>query len=267
MKLDSREAALTMREKDAEGSMEEYKDIVEGIGRQREDLRAAESDLKARTISLEQSVQEFEVMQSELDKERGLLREKDEGLEQLRKELEKWRQELMEKREKLEEEVKERVAVVSREAMGVTKAQEAIAANEENLLRREVEVRALEGQLKGREQDLETRERTITVEVDRLDKERAEVQDLWEKVQESKKDLAAVVDEKTIAELERRKKELDDMYLKLAEREGEISKDEHRLEGEWTRLHSIEEELSDLARLLKSREDELRKMDGLGEPH
>jgi len=54
------------------------------------------------------------------------------------------------------------------------------------------------------------------------------------------------------------------MYLKLADREDIIRKDEHRLEGEWTRLHSIEGELSDLAKMLKSREDEMRKLDGAG---
>ncbi|MGQ9587923.1 MAG: hypothetical protein ACUVT7_06040, partial [Thermoplasmata archaeon] len=105
-------------------------------------------------------------------------------------------------------------------------------------------------------------ERPVAVELERLEKERTEVEDLWEKIDASKQGLAAAVDEKMIAELERRKQEIDNLYLKLSEREDNVRKDELRLEGEWTRLQTIEEELSELAKILKAKEDELKKMDG-----
>jgi hypothetical protein len=70
------------------------------------------------------------------------------------------------------------------------------------------------------------------------------------------------VDEKTMQELERRKADLDGAYLKLSEREEAIRKDEVKLEGEWTRLQSLEEELSDLAKVLKLKEEEIKKLEG-----
>ncbi len=137
-----------------------------------------------------------------------------------------------------------------------------MTATDEALMRREMEIHAHEESMKNRDRDLETRERTVAVELEKLEKERTEVKDLWDKVENSKKGLAAMVDEKTIAELERRKQELDSLYLKLADREESVRKDEHHLEEEWTRLHSIEEELSDLALVLKTKETDIKKFDG-----
>ena len=71
----------------------------------------------------------------------------------------------------------------------------------------------------------------------------------------------AIVDEKTIGELESRKTQLDDAYLRLAEREEALRTDEQRLEVEWERMHSIEEELAQLAQVLKSREEALKKLE------
>ncbi|MCJ7607403.1 MAG: hypothetical protein MUO94_06130, partial [Thermoplasmata archaeon] len=76
---------------------------------------------------------------------------------------------------------------------------------------------------------------------------------------EGAKSGLAAVDEKTIEELGRRQTELDDSYLKLSEREGTLRGDEKRLEEEWTRLHSIEEELAQLAHILKDREEQFRQ--------
>jgi DNA repair exonuclease SbcCD ATPase subunit len=139
---------------------------------------------------------------------------------------------------------------------------QAAAASDDTLLRREVELRNLEELIRSRERDLETKERTVAVEMERLEKERAEVQDQWNNIDASKKGLVAVMDEKTLADLERRRQEMDALYLKLSNREETIRKDERRLEGEWSRLHAIEEELSDLAKVLKLKEEEIRKLDG-----
>jgi dsDNA-specific endonuclease/ATPase MutS2 len=100
------------------------------------------------------------------------------------------------------------------------------------------------------------------VDSERIEKERAEVQDVWSKIEATKAGFSEAVDEKTIAELERRKQELDDMYLKISDRENALRKDEERLESEWVRLQSMEEELAGLARTLKTREDETKKVGG-----
>jgi chromosome segregation ATPase len=224
-------------------------------------VKSKESDLKARTAQLEQSLNDLELLQAATERERNLIDQKDAGLEQLRMELEKWRIELMDKREQLEEEVRERVTEVSHKAASLTRPQ-AATVTDDALLRREIELRNLEEQLRSRGRDLETKERTVAVEMERLEKERTEVQDLWDKVDFSKKGIAAAMDEKTIVELERRKQELDQLYLKLSDREETIRKDEARLEGEWNRLQTIEEELSDLARVLKSKDDDMKRLDG-----
>jgi uncharacterized protein (DUF3084 family) len=137
-----------------------------------------------------------------------------------------------------------------------------VGITNEDLTRRELDLRRFEEGLKERGRDLETRERTVAVELEGLETERAEVQDLWNKIETSRTGLAGTIDEKAITELERRRSELDVLYLKFSQREEEIRKNEQRLEGEWTRLHAIEEELTDLARILKSKEDEMRKLDG-----
>jgi peptidoglycan hydrolase CwlO-like protein len=235
--------------------------VLEQIEKQRDLLEEKDSELRAKAAQLDRNIGELEIMQNQLDSERDLLTQKDAGLEQLRMELEKWRLEIMDKREKLEEEVRERISEVSRQTSALSKPQ-AAAATDDTLLRREIGLRSLEEQLRTRERDLETKERTVAVEMERLERERAEVQDLWDKIDSSKKGLAAVMDEKTIVELERRKQELDALYLKISDREETIRKDEARLDGEWARLHSIEEELADLAKVLKSKEDEIKKLDG-----
>ncbi|UCE80364.1 MAG: hypothetical protein JSV94_04150, partial [Methanobacteriota archaeon] len=94
----------------------------------------------------------------------------------------------------------------------------------------------------------------------KLERERAEIQDLWERVEGAKDGLSAV-DEKTIEELETRKAQLNDAYLRIAEREEELRADEQRLELEWERMHSIEEDLAKLANILKSREEQLKKLE------
>jgi len=49
----------------------------------------------------------------------------------------------------------------------------------------------------------------------------------------------------------------------FGDRLSELAKsNEQRLEADWERLHSIEEELSEFAKLLKSRDEELRKLEG-----
>jgi chromosome segregation ATPase len=101
----------------------------------------------------------------------------------------------------------------------------------------------------------------LAAEMGRTETERAEVQDLWEKVEGSKEGLASV-DAKTFEELERRKKDLDEAYLRLTGREEDVRKDEQHLEEEWDRLRSIQDDLTQLAEVLKAREDELKKTDG-----
>jgi hypothetical protein len=135
-------------------------------------------------------------------------------------------------------------------------------ATDEALVRRELELRRVEEDFRLRERDQETKERTVAVELERLEKERVEIQDMWEKVEGASKGLTTLADEKTMQELERRKADLDGAYLKLSEREEAIRKDEVKLEGEWTRLQSLEEELSDLAKLLKLKEEEIKKLEG-----
>ena len=132
--------------------------------------------------------------------------------------------------------------------------------SDEAALKREIDIRQMDDSVKMRERELETREKTMILEIDRLEKERAEVEDLWSRLEGAKEGLSTV-DEKTIEELERKKSELDDAYLRLAEREEGLRHDEQRLESEWERLHSIEEELAQLAQLLRSREDQLEKLE------
>jgi len=252
-------AALNAREVDAGKSLEEYRAVLEEIAQARDALKAQEMELRSRTSAMEETVIEIELMQGDLEKDRKLLDQKDKGLEQLRIELERWRQELMGKREQMEEEVKTRVAQMNKEAAA---AAQTVHVTSDDLARREIDLRRLEEALRERGRDIETRERTVAVELERLEKERAEVQDTWDKVEASKAGPAGTIDEKAVTEMERRRNELDALYLKISQREEEIHKNEQRLESEWSRLHAIEEELTDLARVLKSKEDEMRKLDG-----
>jgi chromosome segregation ATPase len=247
-------------QQDLQRTVDEQRLMQAEIANKTSELSKNEADLRRRTSQLEKSAEEFELLSANLNKERDLVAQKDAGLEQLRLELEKWRLEIMDNREKMEEEVRERVAEVTQKTASLSKHQ-AATPNDEVLLRREIELRTLEETLLSKDRDIETKERTLAVELERLEKERAEVQDLWSKIEDSKKGIALGIDEKTIAELERRKNELDDMYLKLSQREETTRKDEQRLESEWGRLQSMEEELSGLARMLKSKEDEIRRMD------
>ncbi|MCJ2532668.1 MAG: hypothetical protein LN411_01950, partial [Candidatus Thermoplasmatota archaeon] len=201
-----------------------------------------------------------ELLQVETERERGLTEEKERGLEQVREELETWRLELQSRREKVEEEVRERVAELTKEAEAAGGRPERSDLTDEAALKREVDLRQMEESVKMRERDLEAREKTMVLEIDRLEKERVEVEDLWNKLEGAKEGLSTI-DEKTIEELERKKSQLDDTYLRLAEREEELRTDEKRLETEWERLHSIEEELAQLAQLLKTREDGLEKLE------
>jgi len=261
-KLASLETALRMREEGVDKSLDEYKGILGEIQGKKDELQAKDGELAKRADEFERSIEEFELLQGEQEKERRLLGEKETGLEQLRTELEKWRQELLHRREQIEEEVRERVVVLQNDMKPAPPVGEQKGVTDDALTRRELELRHLEEQIHLRERDAETRERTVAVEIERLEKERVEIQDLWEKVDGSKKGLTNMVDGKTLEELARRTQETDDLFLKLTEREETIRKDEQRLEGEWERLHVIEEELSDLAKLLKNKEDELRRTDG-----
>ena len=260
-KLEDQKDTVSRMQQDLQRSEDGQRLMQAEIANKTSELSKNEADLRRRTAQLEKSAEEFELLSANLNKERGLVAQKDAGLEQLRLELEKWRSEIMVNREKMEEEVRERVTEATQNAASLSKPQ-AATPNDEILLRREIELRTLEGVLQSKERDFETKERTLAVELERLEKERAEVQDLWTKIDASKKGLATGIDEKTISELERRKNELDDMYLKLSQREEAVKKDEQHLEGEWGRLQSMEEELSGLARMLKSKEDEIRKLDG-----
>ena len=74
-----------------------------------------------------------------------------------------------------------------------------------------------------------------------------------------------MADQSLIKDLERRKQELDQLYLRLGEREEAIRKDEKRLEEEFGRLQALEEELSECARVLKSKEEDMKKIEGAAE--
>jgi DNA repair exonuclease SbcCD ATPase subunit len=259
-KLEDQKDTFSTTQQDFQRSLDGQRLAQAEIANKTSELSKNEADLRRRTAQLEKSAEEFELLSANLNKERDLVAQKDAGLEQLRLELEKWRLDIMDNREKLEEEVRERVAEVTQKTASLSK-HHAATPNDEVLLRREIELRTFEETLLSKDRDIETKERTLAVELERLEKERAEVQDLWNKIEDSKKGIALGIDEKTIAELERRKNELDDMYLKLSQREETTRKDEQRLESEWGRLQSMEEELSGLARMLKSKEDEIRRMD------
>jgi len=257
-KLASLETALRMREEGMDKSVDEYKGVLEEIAVQKSGVEVREKELTRKTAQLEENVLDFSLLQEDVEKERQLLAQKDAGLEQLKKELENWRKELQERREKLEDEVRQKVALLAQEMKPALKPPE---VTEDSLLRKELEIRAFEESVMNRERDLETKERTIALEMERLEKERVEIRDLWESVEGTKKGLSTVVDEKTVQELARRKAELDDMYLKLSQREEKIRRDEEHIEGEWSRLQLIEGELSDLAKVLKAKEEEVKKLE------
>ncbi|MCU0852919.1 MAG: hypothetical protein MUC90_06705, partial [Thermoplasmata archaeon] len=219
---------------------------------------------KVKGEQLEKTVGELEFMHTELDKERELVMQKDEGLEQLRVELEKWRNELSENREKLEEEVREKAVELTAEATAKARPSSA-QTSEDTLLRKEMDLKNMAEQLKSHERDLESKERTMVVEMERLERERAEVQDLWNEIDASKKGMASVMDESLIKDLERRKQELDQAYLKLGEREEAIRRDEKRLDEEFSRLQALEEELTECARVLKTKEEDMKKIEGAAE--
>jgi len=64
----------------------------------------------------------------------------------------------------------------------------------------------------------------VAVELERLEKSGPRSKTSGTRSKNSKKGLAAMVDEKTIAELERRKQELDSLYLRLADREEAVER-------------------------------------------
>ena len=263
-KFETEKNAVAKKDLEVRKNLEEQKLIIAEAASKSSDLNRHEEDLKRRAAELERNLEEFALLKVDFDREKDLVTQKDEGLEQLRLELEKWRSDLMDHREKMEEVVRERVAEAAHQAESISRPL-STAGNEQAIHRKEVELHSLEESLLGRERDLETKERTLAVELERLEKERAEVQDLWSKIEESEKGIKAGIDEKMIAELDKRKSELDGLYLKMALREDQIRKDEQRLEGEWGRLQMMEEELSGLAKLLKSKEDEIRRLDGAPE--
>jgi len=233
---------------------------LDEIAQQRDQLDAKEAEIRARTNALEESAVSVELLHEDIDKERKLLDQKDAGLEQLRIELEKWRADLMDKREQLEAESKKRVTEIALEA--ANKMERAVIVGDEQLARRDAELRAFEERLRARERDLETRERTVAIEAEKLERDRIEVKDLWDKVEDSKKGIAVALDEKMLKALETRRLELDAAYLKLSEREENLRRDEQRLEDERHGLDSMREELEDIAKVLRSREEEMKRTGG-----
>ncbi len=52
------------------------------------------------------------------------------------------------------------------------------------------------------------------------------------------------------------------MYMKVSARETAARDEEKRIEAEWERLQSLQEELAECARALKGKEEQMRKLEG-----
>jgi chromosome segregation ATPase len=228
--------------------------MPDDLSTREDEIARREKELREKSEQFTMTMKEFETLAISVDKQKAEMGEEKGRLEGLRNELTQMSMLLDEQKQKIEEEVEKRV----KEALSRLKDEGALS----EALRKEIEeneksLKNFENDVMARESDNISKERTIAAEIDRLEVERAEIGELWEKLDAAKQSIAPSMDPELV---EKQRKEFEEKFVELSRREDAVKTDEQQLKIEWARLRNLEQELMHMAnQLMEKNQDKDKK--------